>query len=557
MTSTNAGLSWTPALGATPMDVSNDNQITGWSNGIAISGSTVALAYMSDCVTGQQEPSPNSGPGDCGMFVSYSNNGGASFYPQVNVSNDRSAGPISDISSSNFAASGQYVFAVWQDNAASNFQVYFSATNGTVVQPSMLTVTPVKGATGIIVTVAGNNFKASSLITMQFDSSTLTTVTSNSTGGFSQSVTIPPSVAGSHSISVSDGTTSSSKNFNVVSNIAMTPVKGSTGTSVSVTGTGYAASSTVIVTFGLSGQVATATTDTSGSFGTSFLVSTVPGGVYQVTATDASSNSATANYNVVSKITMTPVKGSTGSLVTVTGSGFASSSAVMVTFDSTSEPGTTSSSSGSFSTSFTVPTTVGGIHVVTATDSSSNSATSNFNVASSLTMTPVKGATGKVVTLMGTGFASFATIGVTYDGAIMPTTPSTVITDSNGSFSATVTVPQSTAGKHTLIASDGTNSVTGTFTVVSSISITPKGILHTKSTPTTISVTGTGFAASSQMTISFDGSVVVPNPTSVSTDSSGNFFATFTVQSGLSTGSHNILVMDGSGDTASATFNVN
>ena len=93
MQSADAGHTWTPTLGTSaPMDVSNDNQITGWSNGIGVSGNTVAFAYLSDCVTGQQEPSPNSGPGDCGMMVSYSSNGGTSFYPQVNISSDRTAG---------------------------------------------------------------------------------------------------------------------------------------------------------------------------------------------------------------------------------------------------------------------------------------------------------------------------------------------------------------------------------------------------------------------------------------------------------------------------------
>jgi len=326
---------------------------------------------------------------------------------------------------------------------------------------------------------------------------------------------------------------------------------------VSVSGTGYAPSSAVSVTFGSSGQVATATTDTSGNFGTSFLVPTVPGGINVVTATDGSSNSATANYNVATKLTLTPVKGSTGTSVTVTGTGFAASSAITVTYDSTSEPGATSSSSGTFSTSFTVPTSVGGSHVVIATDASSNSATSNFNVVSSLTLTPVKGATGKTVTLTGTGFASLASISVTYDGTAMSTTPSTITTDSSGSFSATLTIPLSTAGKHTIAASDGTNSATGTFTVVSSISITPKSILHTKSTATTISVTGSGFAANSQMTISFGGSVVVTNPTTVTTDSNGNFAATFTVQSGIATGSYTILATDASSNSGSATFNVN
>ena len=80
--------------------------------------------------------------------------------------------------------------------------------------------------------------------------------------------------------------------------------------------------------------------------------------------------------------------------------------------------------------------------------------------------------------------------------------------------------------------------------MVSSISITPKSILHTKSTPTTISIAGTGFAANSQVTISFGGSIVTTTPTLVSTDSNGNFGASFTIQSGLAVGSYVVLAMD-------------
>ena len=115
---------------------------------IGVSGNTVAFAYLSDCVTGQQEPSPNSGPGDCGMMVSYSSNGGTSFYPQVNISNDRTADRSPMTASSNFAVSGTDVFAVWQDNAAANFQVYFSMTTGSVATPPTFSTSPVKGSIG-------------------------------------------------------------------------------------------------------------------------------------------------------------------------------------------------------------------------------------------------------------------------------------------------------------------------------------------------------------------------------------------------------------------------
>ena len=365
ITSTSSGAAWTPSLGTTPMDVSNDNQIRRWSNGIGVSGSTVALAYMSDCVTGLQEPSPNSGAGDCGMMVAYSNNGGQSFFPEVNVSNDRTAGPITDVSSSNFAVSGSYVFVAWQDQAASDFQVYFSATNGTVVQPTTFSATPVRGAVGTVVTVTGSNFKANSPITASFDSTTFPSVMSNGSGYFTTSITVPSATAGSNSISATDGTTTQSSNFNVVPNISLTPVKGQAGSSVSVSGNGFAASSAVSLTFGSTGQMTTATSDGFGDFAASFSVPSVIAGSNTVTATDASSNSATASFNVLSpKITLTPVKGAIGKVVTVTGTGFFSSSTITITYDGESQTTTTSNSTGGFSAIFTVPASTSGLNAV-------------------------------------------------------------------------------------------------------------------------------------------------------------------------------------------------
>jgi len=125
-----AGSTWVPALGSSPLNLSNDPGITGWATGIAVSGNTVALVYPSNCVTGQTAPFPNSGSGDCTMEVSYSNDNAQTFFAPVNASLDRRAGPTTDIASSCISASGSYAYAVWQDEPQTTFQVYFSAVSG-------------------------------------------------------------------------------------------------------------------------------------------------------------------------------------------------------------------------------------------------------------------------------------------------------------------------------------------------------------------------------------------------------------------------------------------
>jgi len=471
MMSTNAGATWTPTLDSqVPIDVSNNpSSVTGWSNGIGVSGSTVALSYLSYCSSGEQEPSPDSGSGDCNMVAAYSNNGGQSFFPQVNVSTDGTSGPITDVSSSNFAVSGPNVYVTWQDEdiASGDFQVYLSSTNGNIIQTPSLSATPVRGAVGTTVAVSGVNFLASSPITVSFAGAPVGTITSNSSGGFSTTITVPSAVAGSNSISATDGTNAASSNFNVVPNISLTPVKGSAGTSVTVTGTGFGASLAVSVVFGSSGQVASATTNSLGSFSTSF---SAPAslGTNTVTATDSSSNSASANFNENTQITLSPVKGATGKTVTVTGVGFLDTATVTIDYAGSEITTATSNSTGGFSTTFTVPASVAGDNTVTASDGT-NSATANYNVVSSITITP-KTSAGKnsiTVTVTGTGFAGDSPVTITFGGTTETTSPASIETSVTGGFTATFVVPSTTpSGSYTVQATDGSgNSATSTFKV--------------------------------------------------------------------------------------------
>ena len=83
-----------------------------------------------------------------------------------------------------------------------------------------------------------------------------------------------------------------------------------------------------------------------------------------------------------------------------------------------------------------------------------------------ITLSPPQGFAMTMIT--GTGFHSFRTITVTYDGAAQPTIPSSVKSDSTGAFTAIVAIPNELeVGAHTITANDGLGyTASATFTVV-------------------------------------------------------------------------------------------
>ena len=81
-------------------------------------------------------------------------------------------------------------------------------------------------------------------------------------------------------------------------------------------------------------------------------------------------------------------------------------------------------------------------------------------------LTPTTSAIGKAVTITGTGFAASSIVTISFDGIAQTTTSSPVTTDTTGAFTATFTVPPSTAGPHTVTAMDASaNSASVTLTV--------------------------------------------------------------------------------------------
>ncbi|MDE1769010.1 MAG: Ig-like domain repeat protein [Thaumarchaeota archaeon] len=88
------------------------------------------------------------------------------------------------------------------------------------------------------------------------------------------------------------------------------------------------------------------------------------------------------------------------------------------------------------------------------------------SLTSSITLFPTSGIVGGTVTISGSTFAPSSPISITYNGATLATTPSSITSDVSGMFSATFTVPTSISGANAVQAKDALgDSASATFTV--------------------------------------------------------------------------------------------
>jgi hypothetical protein len=185
-------------------------------------------------------------------------------------------------------------------------------------------------------------------------------------------------------------------------------------------------------------------------------------------------------------VTVSPTSGTPGAGLTVSGTGWTAGHQIFVQIGNASL-GTnvvcvlTANGGGKISgdqltAGCQVPTTVpAGVRAVTAIDSSNTAVVAhgaNFTVKPTLVLTPANGiqggpaSPGTTVTVAGHGFAAGSSVSFKFDAAGLPTTPASVSTDTNGSFSTTVTftVPSTaTAANHSVTATDALSN-TGTVT---------------------------------------------------------------------------------------------
>ena len=226
---------------------------------------------------------------------------------------------------------------------------------------------------------------------MKFGSITVLTVTATTAGAIPSSgntFVVPTAASGSNIVTATDGTNSPTATFTVTApTLTLSPTSGGIGAVISVSGSNYVPSGSVVVKFG-STAILTLTATSSGaipSSGNTFVVPTATSGSQTVTASDGT-NTATASFTVSAPtLTLNPTSGAQGSTVTVSGANYVPGGTVMIKFDSTTMLTLTATASGaipSTGNTFTV-SSFSGSHSVTASDGI-NSATATFAISNPL-----------------------------------------------------------------------------------------------------------------------------------------------------------------------------
>ncbi|MGA3022669.1 MAG: hypothetical protein ABSE66_07725 [Thermoplasmata archaeon] len=439
-----------------------------------------------------------------------------------------------------------------------------SAIGSFVVTTPAITVAPGQGPVGSTFIVMGSGFTLSSGAMIAFNGVDLTprgcsvgsfisvTITTNSTGGFSCSFTVPPvDSPGPYAVVGTDGATTNTTSpatFTVTTlAITVTPGQGPVGATGTVSGTGFSVSTPLALLFFdgvtiIGCPTGSLTADSTGAFSCGF---TVPRGTTgtTVTAKDAGGQSAMGSFTVTAlTLSATPGQGPVGATVTASGSGFSVSTTLTslvfdgVAINSCSTGSLTAGSTGAFSCEFTVPSGTSGT-TVTAKDAGGQSATGSFMVTPlTVTIAPGQGPLWATVTISGTGFSVSTPLALLFFDGVTITGCSTgsLTADSTGAFSCGFTVPRGTTGTTVTAKDVGGQSAMGSFKVTSpAVAVTPgHGPVGSPFT-----VVGSGFAVMLGATVSLDGIDLAPtacwvgglNGTTITTDSSGGFSCSFTV----------------------------
>ena len=222
---------------------------------------------------------------------------------------------------------------------------------------------------------------------------------------------------------------------------------------------GFQANSLLKVTFNgntVSTIPSSVSTNGSGYFNLiDFAIPSEIHGSYSVTVSDASNNQGSQTYTIASPtLSLSSYLGQVGSGITISGAGYETSSSISLAYNSGPKFSVSSTSIGTFSSTFVIPASPYGPNLIVANDSLGNSGSTLFSVIPSLQLSPPSGAIDTLVTASGRGFDSDSTIQLSFDGATIATA---IVSDSAGSFSYSFSVPSTATSSNTIAAIDSNN----------------------------------------------------------------------------------------------------
>jgi len=242
------------------------------------------------------------------------------------------------------------------------------------------------------------------------------------------------------------------------------------------------------------------------------------------------------------KITLKPESGIPGDTIKLNGTGFTAEKKITAvamrnatwSMNLTTSPSPiTTSTKGSFTCTFTVPSKDYGTYTINATDASGKKAEATFTIGPSITLTPEEGPSGTVVTITGRGFKGKSgkdvTVLMNNTGVNMACqVVDTITVKTDETFSGQFVVPTLSVDTYTVKAKVELLSGTLDFEVTGKTAITLKPISGAPGD--SVVIEGINFTAIADTDVTIDFGTLAGHAT-LKTNSTGGFKASITVPS--------------------------
>jgi len=269
--------------------------------------------------------------------------------------------------------------------------------------------------------------------------------------------------------------------FIVIGITEIEPAKGPVGTEVKLEGVGFEEEEDIEVIFYVDEiEIASGDdeTDDDGEFKLTIMIPESPAGEHTIRI-EIDKDEAKALFTVEPESAISVTSGRIGDRIAITGTGFAASADVTVTFGGDEVVTGQTRNDGNLSIPFNVPSVEAGTYVVEVKDEDGNSGKFEFTLATDISISPVTSQTspghvGIEVTIYGTDFKPNSAITITHTSTA---TVFSTISKNDGSFSYAFEIPEMKSGENIISATDGVNQLQVTFFMESVAPITPQPLL--------------------------------------------------------------------------------
>lgn len=416
-----------------------------------------------------------------------------------------------------------------------------------------LTLSPARVTAGQSVSASAVGLAANSDVVLTIDGTPVASGRTAANGRITDiGYTVPDLSVGVHTVRVADAASGSATAELTVfaPDLSFSTRSAAVDDTFQVSGANWPASTQLTLFLNGSQQCST-TTRADGSFAPmTCSVHALPGGTYPIRVSGGGTSVTLPDaFTVVAKAVLSPSRVTSGQSVTVSASGLAASSAVVITVDGTQvATGQTASTGRLSATSYTVPDLPTGPHTVGVADASGGSATAELTVfAPEVTFSTTSAGVDESVQVSGSSWPAAASLVVSFGASQQ----CSATTRGDGSFGPiTCFVPNVAGGRYTIRVTGGGASLTlpDAFTVVGRVSLNPARVTAGQSA----ALTASGLAASSDVVITVDGTQVATGRTA----SNGRLASTAYTVPTLPAGVHELRVADASGGTASAELTI-